>query len=224
MKCRKLALGMLVAVLGVLMASPAWAVPLWAANWQMYETSGQQMIDSSGNNNNGTPVDVFQTGSFYVFNGSTSYVSVPDNDSLDPVDKDIMLAASVLINGESMDDDSYDVVRKGLSATPGGDYKMEIYTTSDPTVGQLHCVFNGTGGSMRITAQPDIVDGTWHMLECIKTSASVVARVDGISYTQPGSAGSIANSSEVLVGAKTPDPLDDVFDGAMSSVSIEIAQ
>jgi hypothetical protein len=224
MKYRKLALGTVVAVLVVLMASPAWAVPLQAADWQMYETSGQEMIDSSGNNNNGTPIDVFQTGSFYVFNGSTSYVVVPDNDSLDPVDKDIMLAASGLVNGESLDDDTYDVVRKGLSATPGGDYKMEIMRMSDPTVGNLHCLFKGTGGRVSLVAQPDIVDGNWHTLECIKTSTSVVARVDGRPYTKAGSAGSIANSSGVLVGAKAADPLDDVFDGAMGSVSIVIAQ
>jgi len=223
MKCRKLALGTLVAVLGVLMASPAGAVSLWAADWQMNETSGQEMIDSSANNNNGTPTeDVFQTGSLYVFNGSTSYVAVPDADSLDPLEKDIMLTASVLINGESMDDDSYDVVRKGLSTTRGGDYKMEIYGKSDPKVGNLHCVFNGTGGSMRISAPADIVDGNWHTLECIKTSTSVVARVDGRSYTKTGSAGSIANRSDVLVGAKTAN--HDVFDGAMDFVSIVIAQ
>jgi hypothetical protein len=222
MECRKLALGTLVAVLVGLMASPAWAVSLWAADWQMNETSGQ-MIDSSGNNNNGTPIeDVFQTGSLYVFNGSTSYVAVPDDDSLDPLEKDIMLTVSVLIKGESMDDDSYDVVRKGLSTTPGGDYKMEILGASDPTVGQLHCLFKGTGGRVRIVAQPDIVDRNWHTLECIKTSTSVVARVDGRSYTKAGSAGSIANSSDVLVGAKTAN--HDVFDGAMGSVSMVIAQ
>jgi hypothetical protein len=222
MKCRKLALGTVVAVLVLLMASPAWAVSLWAGDWQMNETSGQ-MIDSSGNNNNGTLTeDVFQTGSLYVFNGSTSYVAVQDADSLDPLEKDIMLAASVLIKGESMDDDSYDVVRKGLSTTRGGDYKMEIYGKSDPTVGNLHCVFNGTGGSMRISAPADIVDRNWHTLECIKTSTSVVARVDGRSYTKTGSAGSIANSSDVLVGAKTAN--HDVFDGAMDFVSIVIAQ
>jgi hypothetical protein len=189
----------------------------------MDETSGQ-MIDSSGNNNNGTPTDVFQTGSISVFNGSTSYVAVPDNDSLDPEDKDLMLTASVLINGESMDDDSYDVVRKGLSATPGGDYKMEIYGKSDPTVGNLHCVFNGTGGSMRISAQPDIVDGNWHTLECVKTGDSVVARVDGWSYTQRGSAGSISNGKAVMVGAKQVAPLDDMFDGRMNFVTINIAR
>src|SRR3712207_8627859 len=64
------------------MASPAaWTELLKAADWQMSETSGQ-MIDSSGNGNNGTPTDVLQTGSKYVFNGSTSYVAVPDDDSL----------------------------------------------------------------------------------------------------------------------------------------------
>src|SRR3712207_8478488 len=78
------------------MASPAaWTELLKAADWQMSETEGQ-MIDSSGNNNNGSPTDVLQTGSKYVFNGSTSRVAVPGNDSLDPLEKDITLRASVM--------------------------------------------------------------------------------------------------------------------------------
>src|SRR3712207_9552891 len=118
------------------MASPAaWTELLKAADWQMSETSGP-MIDSSGNNNNGSPTDVLQTGSAYTFNGSTSRVAVPDNDSLDPLEKDITLTASVQVTNAPMEDDSYDVVRKGLSATSGGDYKMEIKRTSDPTIGQ----------------------------------------------------------------------------------------
>jgi hypothetical protein len=215
----------ILAVAGMLMASsPTWAALLLKADWQMNETSGLEMIDSSGNNNYGTPIDVVQTGSLYAFNGSTSYVVVPDNNSLDPLEKDITLRAFVLVTDAPMDDDSYDVVRKGLAATPGGDYKMEIYGTSDPTVGKLHCLFKGTGGSVRKVARPDIVDGRWHTLECIKTRTSVVARVDGRSYTKAGSAGSISNPSNVLVGAKTAIPLDDVFYGAMDFVSIDIAQ
>src|SRR3712207_9350622 len=84
-------LAALVAVSGV-----AWAAVDDAANWQMNEIFGQ-MIDSSGNNNNGTPTDVLQTGSKYVFNGSTSRVAVPDNDSLDPLEKDITLRARVMV-------------------------------------------------------------------------------------------------------------------------------
>jgi hypothetical protein len=144
----------------------------------------------------------------------------------DALEKDITLRASVRVTNKPMDDDSYDIVRKGLSSTPGGEYKMEIKRTSDPAVGKLHCLFKGSGGKVNRMAMPDIVDGQWHTLECIKTSTSVVARVDdGKSYTKTGSAGSISNSKEILVGAKKTNPeFDDMFDGSMDFVSIEIAQ
>ncbi len=209
----------------MLIASPAaWAALVEAANWQMDETSGQ-MIDSSANHN-GSPTDVLQTGSTYRFNGSTSRVAVRDtNDGLDPLEKDITLRASVRVTDEPMDDDSYDIVRKGLAGRPGGDYKMEIKRAADPTVGKLHCLFKGDGGTVDKVARRDIVDGNWHTLECIKTSTSVVARVDGRSgSTKAGSAGSIANASEVMVGAKTAVPLDDTFDGSMDFVGIDISQ
>ncbi len=207
----------------LLMASTARAALLKAADWQMNETSGQ-MVDSSGFGNNGNPTDVVRTGSTYVFNGSTSRVAVPDNNSLDPANKDITLRASVRVNGESLGDDSYDVVRKGLSGTTGGDYKMEIKGTTDPTVGKLNCLFRGDVGRVNRMALPDVVDGNWHTLECAKTSNSVVARVDGKSYAKTGTAGSIANGKETLVGAKTTNPLDDVFEGSMDFVGIDIAQ
>src|SRR5215208_3994672 len=132
----------------LLLAAPSYAdVLLTGADWQMNETSGQ-MIDSSGNNNNGDPTDVRQRGSRYVFNGSTSYVLLPDSDSLDPQEKDITLRARVKVTDAPMDEDSYDIVRKGLSSTPGGDYKMEIKRAADPTVGKLHCLFKGDGGTV----------------------------------------------------------------------------
>jgi hypothetical protein len=55
--------------------------------------------------------------------------------------------------------------------------------------------------------------------------------VDGRSFPKTGSAGSIDNASNVWVGAKTVtltsrgvERGDDVFDGLMDFVSIEIAQ
>jgi hypothetical protein len=208
----------------LLLAAPSYADVLrTGADWQMNETSGQ-MIDSSGNNNDGTPKDVRQRGSRYGFNGSTSYVAVPDSDSLDPEESDITLSAGVKVTDKPMDDDSYDIVRKGLVTTPGGDYKMEIKRGGASTVGKLHCLFKGDGGTVDIVARQDIVDGNWHTLECIKTRTSVVAKVDGKSgSTKAGSAGSIANSTNVMVGAKTANPLDDVFDGKMDFVSIDIS-
>ena len=243
-----LLVSVLVVVAGMMMASPAWAVLVKAADWQMNETEGQ-MRDLSGNGNNGNPTNVVQgvkedvdgdgvveaDESTYLFNGSItnpSRVAVPDADSLDPEGKNITLTARVKVNGESMDDDSYDVVRKGLVTTEGGDYKMEIKRTADPTVGKLHCFFRGDQASVKKIANRDIVDGNWHILQCEKTSDKVVARVDGgRSFKSTGSAGSIANLSNVMVGAKQvtltssgAEKGDDVFDGWMDFVSIEIAQ
>jgi hypothetical protein len=70
----------------------------------------------------------------------------------------------------------------------------------------------------------DIVDGEWHTLECTKRTNVVVARVDGRTYTRRGSAGTISNRREVLVGAKTTRPLDDMFRGSMNFVRIHIAR
>jgi hypothetical protein len=196
------------------------------AIWQMNvpPDSMEEMRDSSGNNNHGDPEGVVQTGQTYLFDGVDDRVAVPDtNDSLDPLEKDITLRALVKVPDEPMDDDSYDVVRKGLASRTAGDYKMEVFRTSNPEVGKLHCLFKGTGGKVSRKAPLDIVDGRWHTLECIKTSTSVVAVVDGRSYTATGSTGSISNAKEVLVGAKTTDPFDDMFEGEMDFVSIAIA-
>jgi concanavalin A-like lectin/glucanase superfamily protein len=196
------------------------------AIWQMNDPPGSRMFDSSGNNNHGTPAGgVDQTGQTYLFDGVDDRVAVPDtNDSLDPLEKDITLKARVKVPDEAMDDDSYDVVRKGLASRTAGDYKMEVFRTKDPAVGQLHCLFKGTGGKVSRKAPLDIVDGNWHTLECVKTSNSVEAVVDGRSYTATGSTGSISNAKEVLVGAKTTNPFDDMFEGEMDFVSIDIAQ
>jgi hypothetical protein len=231
-------------------SSPAWAALVKAADWQMDETEGP-MLDSSGNNNNGTPMNLDledRTGSTYGFNGLTtpaSRVEVPDADSLDPKANDITLTARVRVGEDSthqMDDDSYDVVRKGFITTAGGDYKMEIKRVkADPTIGRLHCFFrgtleDGTDDSVARVARPDVVDGNWHTLRCEKKSDRVVATVDlgtpsERSFTTTGSADSIENASDVWVGAKTVTTTrrgvergDDVFDGAMDFVSIEIAQ
>jgi hypothetical protein len=101
---------------------------------------------------------------------------------------------------------------------------MEIYRTRNHTVGKLHCLFKGSRGTVSKMARGDIVDGRWHTLSCTKRSNSVVARVDGRSYTQRDSAGSISNGKEVLVGAKTTRPLDDVFRGSMNFVRIHITR
>ncbi len=217
---RSLLASVIAAVTGMLVASSAaWAL---VATWEMNEPSGQ-MLDSSGNNH-GTPTGVGRTGRTYLFDGEDDRVVVPDDDSLDPLEGDITLRALVKVPDEPMDDDSYDVVRKGLASRTAGDYKMEIKRTSNRKVGKLHCLFKGSRGTVSRLAGPDLVDGRWHTLACKKWSNRVVARVDGRSYTQRGSAGSISNGEAVMVGAKQVAPLDDMFDGRMNFVTIKIAR
>src|SRR5918997_838982 len=179
------------------------------ASWQMNETSGS-MQDSSGNANHGNVNNVTRTGSTYGFNNTSSYVSVPSSSSLNPGSSDITITARVLPTALPPSD-SDDIVRKGLASTSGGDFKMEILAS-----GKLNCFFRGNRGRVIArggSGQPNLVNGAWHTLQCIKTSSGVTARVDGYSISASGNAGSISNSSAVVVGAKSPG--EDVYNGLM---------
>lgn len=201
------------------------------ALWHMDDTDGV-MSDSSGYGNHGqiTNVAVGQpplfSGTSFGFNGGDgdpSYITVPDNDdSLDPFDADITITAWVSLTGPLFDD-SYDIVRKGLGNTPGGDWKMEIKNIKNlGAVGKLKCTFRGDPGAwITKTARPDVIDGQPHQLRCIKTATSVVAQVDGgKQYTKSAAAGTIANSAITMVGTKVPG--DDEYNGLLDEVSVEI--
>ena len=219
-------------VLGALlvMVTPAAAYAALVAEWRMDETSGNTMVDSAtgvGGPNSGTisgGVEIDQAplagGRAYEFDGSTGFVSVPDNSSLDPGAASITLSAVVRVADAPMSDDSYDLIRKGVTTTPGGDWKMEIKRTSNPSVGKLLCVFKGTGGAVQKMANRDLVDGNVHRVECIKTGNSVTAVVDGARSSTSASAGSIANDQPVVLGSKVAG--DDVLRGVMDQVKVSI--
>jgi hypothetical protein len=223
------------ALVSALVLAPAAAHAAVIADWRLDESSGATtMVDSSQNGglNNGKIVSV-QTGvpglaggRAYQFNGSGSYVQVPDADALDPGTKPIILSAVVRIPDGAMKDDSYDLVRKGVSSTPGGNWKMEVNRRdSAPSVGRLRCVFkgvldNGTKSEVMKIATPDIADGRVHRVQCIRTETAVRAVVDGRVFEKVQRSGSIVNSEPVMVGAKTPG--DDVMLGVMDQVSISI--
>ena len=225
----------LTGLVAALVLAPATAHAAVIADWRLDESAGATtMVDSSqsGGLNNGKIVSV-QTGvaglaggRAYQFNGSGSYVHVPDADALDPGAKPITLTATVRIADEPMKDDSYDLVRKGISATAGGNWKMEINRRdSAPSVGQLRCVFkgildNGAKSEVMKIATPDIADGRVHRVQCIRTETIVRAVVDGRVFEKVQRSGSIANSEPVIVGAKMPG--DDVLLGVLDQVTISI--
>ncbi len=230
---RSIGLSSLFAAGFTMFASPASAAVV--AMWRMDEPSGAvTMADSAGTGgtNNGKIGGTVSTGepglgsgNAYRFGGATSYVEVADNGSLDPVAQNMTVTATVKTVGGTMPDDSYDLVRKGLTTTAGGDWKMEIKRASDETVGKLNCVFKGVMADGRRVAVARIAnvnlnDGRQHTVECKKTPSSVQAVVDGRTFTTSKVTGWIDNNAAVIIGAKSAT--DDVLQGTLDEVSVDI--
>jgi hypothetical protein len=188
------------------------------AHWSMNDT-GSSMADSSGNGNKGTLKNVTtgvagSSGTAFSFTKKPAYVQVPDDATLDPgtADFTITLKVKFTINPPSSVGD-YDLLRKGLSSTSGGSYKVEIDN------GKALCNFRGSGGQAQINAGPAINDGSWHTITCARTSSTVKLTVDGKSWSTSKSTGKISNSSSVLIGAKDSSG-NDQYNGALDEVVI----
>lgn len=209
--------------------APSTAFAALVAEWKMDEPEGATTMNDSasfGGANNGrinsvmTGVPPLVSGRAYQFDGATSYVEVDDDASLDPGSANITVQATVKIEDGEILDDSYDIIRKGITSTPGGDWKMEVKRGADTRVGKLLCLFKGSGGTVRKQAKPDVVDGNAHTLGCVKTADKVQAVVDGRAFTSLGNAGSIANAAPLTLGSKVAG--DDVLQGVLDHVTINI--
>jgi len=170
------------------------------ALWHMSETSGTVMDDAAGSAN-GTLHNVTlgvsgSSGTAYRFNGTSSYVSVPSRSSLNPGSAKLTVEISVRFTVVPGGD--YDLIRKGLSTTAGGDYKIEILHS-----GQALCVFGGSTATVNLTAGPKLNDDKWHRISCVRTSSGAWLSVDGVRRKEVSTkVGSISNSSSLYIGAK----------------------
>jgi hypothetical protein len=200
-----------VAALGVMLL-PAGAAQAagFGASWQFNEKSGAA-VDSSGNQNNGTlHGGIVRTGTGYQFNGSSGYVSVPNSASLNPGSGNITLTVKFTLDSAPASGKDYDLVRKGLAGTKGGEYKMEVLSG-----GKALCRFFGTSGAT--VTGGSVATGT-HVVKCVKTSSSVKLIVDGTTKdTASVAVGPISNTSAVALGAK---PGDDWTKGLIDYITI----
>ncbi len=193
--------------------------PGLVALWHMDEASGTLMYDSIGNHT-GTLHSV-QTGlpgflgSGYGFNGSSSYVSVPTAGDLNPGSADI----TITIHFKTTDTPppppaDWDLIRKGLYTTTGGEFKMEFQQS-----GQASCGFKGSAAYAELIAGPNLIDGQWHTIQCVKTASAIKVIVDGQTFSKAASVGSIANTTPVVIGAR---PGSDWTKGTLDEASIQI--
>ena len=216
--------GMLAAVCVAVVAVPVDAASS-AATWAMNEKTGSIMTDASGNANNGTLQNVRlgvagSAGTGYGFNGRSARVVVPDSPSLNPGLSDLTITIHVAMTTLPADD--YDLIRKGYATTTGGDYKIEIVNVGG--VAEARCYFRGSTGSYQKTIPvPNLLDGLYHTIVCQKKATSAVMTVDGHSYSRAATIGSIANTAQLILGAKSASTTsNDWFAGSLDEVSIAI--
>jgi Concanavalin A-like lectin/glucanases superfamily len=213
-----------VLLVAIVAFATAWQAPASAATgtvalWHMDETSDSLMQDSSGFGNNGTLDSVSLgepslNGTAYGFNGTSSYVSVPDNNTLDPGSAPLSITMNIKFSQLPGSGKDYDLLRKGLAGTKGGDYKMEIMDN-----GKAFCRFRGSVGPLAFRKGPNLADGKWHTIECAKSDSSIKLVVDGVAYSKTGTVGSIDNASAVILGAK---PGDDFFNGLIDEATVVV--
>jgi len=219
---RALAIATAAATALVLVAAPVLAAPSTAALWHMNETSGSTMRDASGHGNDGTLRNIRlgvpgvggTTG--YGFDGRSSVALVPDAASLDPGASDLVVSVRVAFTKVPADD--YDLIRKGLSSTKGGDWKIEIVNVSGKAIAR--CYLRGSSGSWQKTTGPNLADGRWHTISCEKHASTAVLSVDGQVWKRSSSVGSIANAATLSIGAKAEG--GDWYQGSMDEVSVTI--
>jgi hypothetical protein len=191
------------------------------AIWHFDETSGTTAFDSSGNGNDGTAENVVMTGSGYEFNGTSSKVLVPTSDSLNPgtdVFSFSVTFRSSVAPGQGLD---YDLMRKGLTTTSGGEYKVEILQANGKS--RALCVVKDSAKkALQIRGNTDLADGRVHTITCSRTATGLTVIVDGLApRTKSGATGSISNSAPVSLGAKAEGgPGADWFNGELFEASV----
>jgi hypothetical protein len=201
----------------VVLVAPAAARAATTALWHMDERSGAVMHDSVGANNGslhsvGLGATGF-SGTGYTFNGSSSYVTVPSAGALNPGSSNLTLTLHVKTTSEPATPD-WDLLRKGVYTTSGGEYKMEYQPT-----GQASCGFKGSKAYAELQAGPAINDGRWHTVQCVKTASAIRVVVDGQSFAKSAAVGSISNSVALAVGSRVGS---EFFKGLLDEASVQI--
>jgi hypothetical protein len=185
------------------------------AQWHMDETSGTVMRDSVGAHHgtlNSVAVGVPGfTGTAYGF--SHGFVSVPNAAALNPGSTNITITIHLKATAVPATPD-WDLIRKGLFTSVGGEYKVEYQPT-----GQASCGFVGSTGSSEIIDGPALNDGAWHSVACTKTATSIQLTVDGQSFSKAGAVGSISNTADMAIGAR---PGSEFFQGSLDEASVRL--
>jgi hypothetical protein len=211
------------AVIFLLPSAPAQAAnPLvTVALWKMDEPSGAAtMVDSSGEGHDGANFGVktgragFEGAAYFYGKTSPSFTRVLDSDLLDPSTHRFRVSLHFRV-ANLPPTSNVDLIRKGLSTTSGGDWKLQLWST-----GRVDCLFRGSEGTVRVVSPVKVSTDHWHEVICKRSSNALVLSVDSTVTKQLGRAGEVANDAPVNLGAKDEAGADS-FVGKLDEVRIE---
>jgi hypothetical protein len=162
------------------------------------------VTDSSGRGNDGIEQGstlLGQPGRFgkaYSFEVDGSWVQVASEPALNPGVRDFMISGWVNFPAAPRPGQTFDVFRKGLSYTRGGEYKLEILPG-----GRVKCSAKDwrmrTGWVLDTT---DVADGRWHHVACARTGSVWSVIVDGTVSSKAVDLAAISNDMALSIGSK----------------------
>lgn len=223
---RLLALGLVLLVGGAVIAWAATGTTTGGARVAGVAPSANLVVlDSSGSGHHGIrqgDPDVGlpgRHGRAYGFGRVGSWVQVQPAPGLNPEDRQFYLSAWINFPRDPSRFETYDIIRKGLSYTPGGEFKLEILSR-----GRVKCSAKDAAGHEErvILGDVDVTDGRWHRVGCARTAGKWLGMADGVVVAKGTALGSIANDASLAIGSKYGN--EDIPPGLVDDVRFTITQ
>ncbi len=192
----------------------------YKAVWHMTETSGN-VSDSTSNSNTGTPTGTTSVtgkmGNARFFNGTSDFIQVGDNNSID-IGSSVDLTIEMWIKStQARVAGQYPMFidKEVLSPTRQG-YQMYLHQDSvDSWGGEVRSA--GTSGAL--SEATNIADGSWHFVVMKRSGANVYAFRNGAQVNSNAApTGDLSNTNNLFMGKRSDS--DDYYGGFEDEVRI----
>ena len=166
--------------------------------------SGGTLVGAAGFNTG-------EVGQGFSFDGTSSYVSIPDSPLLDTISNRFTVELWFRVNATSANGDWAGIVAKGNTSWRLQAYGAEALTFS---------ATGTSGGDLQGTR--NVNDGQWHHVACVYDGTNMFLYTDGTLDVSKPSTGLIAqNNYPVAIGANANPPgVNYLFDGSVDEVAL----
>ncbi len=197
------AAGAAVALTSLALTPPATAATMTTlALWNMNETSGTTLVDSSGHGINGTiGSEVVKNGAVHTFNflkpntppAHPGHIDTVTSSQLNPGTRDFSVTIRL-----KWTNSFGNIIQKGQSGTTGGYFKWQA------PGGKVQCLFRGSSGNAGVGSPTTLNNGQWHVINCTRTATQVTMTVDGaLVATLKHATGTISNTKVLSIAGKS---------------------